>query len=1247
MINQQLKANQTTQKIHRGIFHMHMQKKFIGATAILLFLTACGPASPSTSNSGSSSATNSSSLPSTSIPVDENAPVFQGMELLPAQPDESLPRLQRQSSPYVVDFNAEAIDAFMPESNPDPLDYYGNPNAQALLHIYFLNPLRFEILSFTFNNEKYQSFQFADGSTSETLILPVTLPSVSGKYSYSIDQIKYVEGTVIKDVQIEGDQTLRVGVTFQQLPTVLSTNTLVSKDTISSQLSVSDPLNILTDPLADLKVFLLQNNEVIDSQDLVLGNQEMSFSSLRSGENYQVTAVALMDRLDGMGYQQHILSSEDLTTDALLAFGGIQVGAQSVSFTLIQADPLLQGQITRIALFEGEELVETLTDVSQREFAGLFSDTTYMIEVDYTYTIANTETIAILTINQSFTTDGYLVPEVSIHNVVSTTNTIAFAVTITDTDSVGYVQAYQLLDNQGLVATLQANDPKIFTGLTPNKVYRLQVVYAYDLLDGYGLQLLTTEVTTATVTALVSVQSSLVLLAGTSTVPMVGEEIQFRLTLNNPQNISINGVVINGVVYTPITPAAGLITIKMIPDTLGGEVNLVVTHLIYQHLGLTVTQALVPTYSTTVQVIGGLDIVGFGMADGKDYVNWHVTNELITIELDNPYAYQIYQLVVLYDDREVIYNSNQIQISNGQTIFLDWLGPEGQAIPLISDGMITITLKSMTYGFTSDKTKTDFFDDVAKHLYLVTSDVIQHVYSMTDFMNLKSGRVTSIHTDLDFTTVTNWVPKDYIGVILGNGYRFSNLSIFVTNTTATTQYYGLFKNFVGRVDNLILDNFTIDVTSVGDIHAGLISASTLNTGLMTLNEVRIFASSIRVVTQGIVQVGAMSGGSGIITNSYLDQVTLTIRSTASAGNKTNYLGGMLARLMTNTRQGSIERAYTRALSIDVETLTNTFVGGFSGLGSSTLTLDQVFHSQLILIVTTPQTLLHVDYFASLLVEGNTKFIGNSSVSKINQNQLTLITGENVIEDALFKTDFIYSDLGWQANVWTYLGKSGNTYPFIIEPFTVVFISNGGQAVETITADYLTPINLPNLTKTGYTFVGWYSDSSFENLYTTAYVPLDGVTLYAKFAINAYTISFESHGGSVVGAITQDYATVVSEPADPTRDGYTFVGWFIDAGLSEAYVFTTMPAEDITLYAKFAINEYTISYELADGINGDNPETYTIESATITLADPTKAGYTFMGWYGEANFSGEAITSMASGSFGDVTLYAKFAINLQE
>ena len=94
--------------------------------------------------------------------------------------------------------------------------------------------------------------------------------------------------------------------------------------------------------------------------------------------------------------------------------------------------------------------------------------------------------------------------------------------------------------------------------------------------------------------------------------------------------------------------------------------------------------------------------------------------------------------------------------------------------------------------------------------------------------------------------------------------------------------------------------------------------------------------------------------------------------------------------------------------------------------------------------------------------------------------------------------------------------------------------------------------------------GWYTSlnngQTFDEKwsFTNNKVTTD-ITLYAKWIINQYTITFNSNGGSSVSSIMQDYATTVSKPTDPTKVGYTFAGWYINSSLTTAYTFTTMPA----------------------------------------------------------------------------------------
>lgn len=105
------------------------------------------------------------------------------------------------------------------------------------------------------------------------------------------------------------------------------------------------------------------------------------------------------------------------------------------------------------------------------------------------------------------------------------------------------------------------------------------------------------------------------------------------------------------------------------------------------------------------------------------------------------------------------------------------------------------------------------------------------------------------------------------------------------------------------------------------------------------------------------------------------------------------------------------------------------------------------------------------------------------------------------------------------------------------------------------------------TLTGYAFAGWYTDKNCTNAYDFRSKVTGNISLYAKWNI-AYTVSFDSNGGSSVAAQSVNYNTAASKPADPSMTGYTFAGWFTDKDCTTAYDFSSKVTGDITLYAKW-------------------------------------------------------------------------------
>jgi uncharacterized repeat protein (TIGR02543 family) len=143
------------------------------------------------------------------------------------------------------------------------------------------------------------------------------------------------------------------------------------------------------------------------------------------------------------------------------------------------------------------------------------------------------------------------------------------------------------------------------------------------------------------------------------------------------------------------------------------------------------------------------------------------------------------------------------------------------------------------------------------------------------------------------------------------------------------------------------------------------------------------------------------------------------------------------------------------------------------------------------------------------------------------------------------------------------------------PSTIKFETNDGSLVPDmvgVTDQVISPTILPTTSRIGYTFDGFFTDENFnsETKITTLpnKYPIDGVTYYAKWMINSYTITYNSVGGSNVPFIMADYNTTIIESSS-TKTGYTLIGWFKDSACTDEWVFATdKVTNDMTLYAKW-------------------------------------------------------------------------------
>lgn len=279
--------------------------------------------------------------------------------------------------------------------------------------------------------------------------------------------------------------------------------------------------------------------------------------------------------------------------------------------------------------------------------------------------------------------------------------------------------------------------------------------------------------------------------------------------------------------------------------------------------------------------------------------------------------------------------------------------------------------------------------------------------------------------------------------------------------------------------------------------------------------------------------------------------------------------------------------------------------------------------------------------------------GGSSVASITQDY-----GTAIIQPAN-PTRAGYTFNGWDQTIPNTMPDEDLyiTASWTIHKYTVDFNMGGATPqAASIRAEYDDTVSVPeyesDFTKEGYDFGGWYENSDFSgNEIIGEYtIPAQSannahITLYAKWTVNAYTIDFDSMGGSSIAQIYEDYGTEITAPEDPVRAGYSFGGWYLNESCTgSAYTFTTMPAENLILYAKWTMDSHTITYKLnPSDTEAYHVDTYNYGESTSAIANPTKEGYKFEGWYENSNYSGNQY-SFGSMPARDITLYAKWSIN---
>ena len=259
----------------------------------------------------------------------------------------------------------------------------------------------------------------------------------------------------------------------------------------------------------------------------------------------------------------------------------------------------------------------------------------------------------------------------------------------------------------------------------------------------------------------------------------------------------------------------------------------------------------------------------------------------------------------------------------------------------------------------------------------------------------------------------------------------------------------------------------------------------------------------------------------------------------------------------------------------------------------------------------------------------------------------------VLQEIPFTEKENYEFAGWYAN--SSLSGEKISVPYTVTQditlyakwlptYLVTLETNGGSEIASFRARTIESVQGPE--KSGYTFIGWYLDSLLNSKAVFPLVILKDTTLYAAYKQN-FTITFETNGGSTVNPIS---CYVLNECPESTKTDKSLGGWYLDPECTDEkkVTFPFYPTEDVTLYAKWVSEMYTITYNANGATGGTVPETVQVEkgSSFVISANTgklTKTGYAFTKW--STSTDGTSGQSYAPGysltPSKNMTLYAQW------
>ncbi|MCH4202525.1 MAG: hypothetical protein LKF54_06140, partial [Bacilli bacterium] len=527
----------------------------------------------------------------------------------------------------------------------------------------------------------------------------------------------------------------------------------------------------------------------------------------------------------------------------------------------------------------------------------------YTIEVKYTYNLNDGVGNQVITITREVRTLTKSTPEVTIFDVSSTQTSISFDIDVLDAHDVGSISKIELFKGEELIDTydfIEAEWPNyfVFENLLSNNLYTIKVTYTYDLNDGAGEQDLVTGQIASTFPQNILINSIVVLNQQIST----GDTVIFSVSINNPDNVTLTGVNINGneIQLDSTSTTTNLRFRFVINDDMGVASYIIESFILENGYILNVNDNNIIEFFVMANVF----VVDVIQSDGNYYGNMYDT---YLVTFNQPIANYINKVIANGVNPTIqTINIDNIIVVDDYTI----------EIPITSSGNVgsrNFKIVSIDYEVNSVTYTTNI--DYGWSEYIVTSEV-SYIETADDLLTIGSYGVYILSNDIDLTGV-NWSIINFNGVLLGNGHKITNLTIIDYSSTERVKF-AMFDTLYGVINDLYIENLFISVDKSNDVKlAGL---AITNYGV--INNVNV-SGTIEVVSNGSSEIGGITvNNEKLIVNSFVD-ISITNNS------KTAYIGGISG---VNSSSAIIRNSSVNSIIISSSEITysNHYIGGLTG-----------------------------------------------------------------------------------------------------------------------------------------------------------------------------------------------------------------------------------------------------------------------------------------------------------------------------